>query len=197
MSRRLPRSEHLGRPWRIHEIAPDFHVQDVWAFSAPGAGPADFPAVLAAFDSGDGPSDASPLVRFLFAARWKLGAILGWDKPDSGLGTRVRSLRERLPEDLRRTPVEPNPSSAPFTVVYELDDEAAFELANRTVHGIAHFGWVATADGYEMRMTVLVKPNGLLGRLYLAVIEPFRLLIVYPAMMRRWDRLFRRVRLGA
>ncbi|WP_280500228.1 DUF2867 domain-containing protein [Nocardia farcinica] len=53
---------------------------------------------------------------------------------------------------------------------------------------LAHFGWVPTRDGYELRMAVLVQPNGRFGRLYLAAIEPFRLLIVYPAMLRRWDR---------
>lgn len=26
-----------SRPWRIHEIAPDFEVEDVWRFCTPGA----------------------------------------------------------------------------------------------------------------------------------------------------------------
>jgi hypothetical protein len=33
-------------------------------------------------------------------------------------------------------------------------------------------------------MAVLVKPNGLLGRAYMAGIAPFRHLIVYPPLMR-------------
>jgi Protein of unknown function (DUF2867) len=35
-------------------------------------------------------------------------------------------------------------------------------------------------DGYRGQMAVLVKPNGLLGIGYMAVIRPFRHLIVYP-----------------
>jgi hypothetical protein len=188
---RLPRAEHTDRPWRIHELAPDFRVQDVWTFRAPGAGPDDFPVVLAAIRAGDGPATASAPVRFLFTVRWRLGALMGWDEPGAGLGARVRSLRDRLPDDLRQESVESAVPNTPFTTLYELHDEAALELANETVHGVAHLGWVATRDGYELRMAVLVKPNGLLGRLYLAGIEPFRLLIVYPAMMRRWDHAWR------
>jgi hypothetical protein len=40
-------------------------------------------------------------------------------------------------------------------------------------------------------MAVLVKPNALLGRAYMAAIRPFRHLIVYPAMMREGAREWR------
>ncbi|MFE3059153.1 DUF2867 domain-containing protein [Nocardia sp. NPDC059239] len=78
---RLPHAEHTDRPWRIHELAPDFRVQDVWTFRAPGAGPDDFPVVLAAIRAGAGPAAASAPVRFLFAVRRRLGALLGWNEP--------------------------------------------------------------------------------------------------------------------
>ena len=39
-------------------------------------------------------------------------------------------------------------------------------------------------DGaYRGQMAILVKRNGLLGRLYMAAITPFRHAIVYPAML--------------
>jgi hypothetical protein len=28
---RLPDSTHAARPWRIHELTPDFRLEDVWA----------------------------------------------------------------------------------------------------------------------------------------------------------------------
>jgi hypothetical protein len=37
-------------------------------------------------------------------------------------------------------------------------------------------------------MAVLVKPNGLLGTVYMAAIRPFRHLIVYPAIMREMEQ---------
>ena len=36
-------------------------------------------------------------------------------------------------------------------------------------------------------MGVYVKPRGLLGRAYMMMIEPFRRVIVYPALMRQID----------
>ncbi|HBX81371.1 MAG TPA: DUF2867 domain-containing protein, partial [Propionibacteriaceae bacterium] len=42
---RLPKTAHTERPWRIHELTPDFRVEDVWAFRTPGAGPDDFPTM--------------------------------------------------------------------------------------------------------------------------------------------------------
>nr|MBA2295295.1 DUF2867 domain-containing protein [Actinomycetota bacterium] len=73
-----------------------------------------------------------------------------------------------------------------------LDDEWAAEIANKTVHGVVHIGWVLDGTGrYRGQMAVLVKPNGLLGRAYMAAIAPFRHLIVYPAMMRQIERSWR------
>jgi uncharacterized protein DUF2867 len=40
-------------------------------------------------------------------------------------------------------------------------------------------------------MAVLVKPNGLFGKAYMAAIKPFRYLIVYPALMRMIGREWR------
>jgi hypothetical protein len=182
MSMRLPNTEHTARPWRIHEITPDFRIEDVWAFRTPGAGPDDFPAMLAALRVAGGLNENPPVVRFLF----------GWDKPEQGLVGRVESLVDRLPPDLRQDAAGAAVPNTPFTMVYELHDECAIELANKTVHDILHLGWVPTDDGeYELRMAALVKPNGLFGRLYLAAIKPFRYLIVYPAMTRKWERAWR------
>ncbi|QIS11192.1 DUF2867 domain-containing protein [Nocardia arthritidis] len=186
---RLPVTEHTGRPWRIHEIAPDFQVYDVWSFRTPGAGPDDFPAMLAALRATGGPGDQPPLVRLLFAVRWRLGALFGWDDPDAAIGRRIPALRDRLPQDLRATTDGGPLPDTPFTTMYELHDEAANEMANMTVHTVMHLGWVPAADGeYELRMAVLVKPNGLFGRLYMTGIGPFRFLIVYPALTRQWER---------
>ena len=63
------------------------------------------------------------------------------------------------------------------------------------MHGLMHVGWVAddgAAGGYRAQMAVLVKPNGLLGEVYLTLITPFRYLIVYPALMRTIARLWAR-----
>ena len=186
---RLPNSAHDARPWRIHELAPDFELEDVWALPTPG-GPDDFPRLVELVASFD-PAQSSPaMVRLLFALRWKVGELLGWDGPDDGLGARVPTLRDRLPADLRDT--APGPGTLPFVPLYLTDDEWAAEIANRTMHGVLHLGWVPDGiGGYRGQMAVLVRPNGLLGSAYMAAIAPFRHLIVYPRMLaemgRRWQ----------
>jgi len=52
---RIPVTAHTEQPWRIHEIAPDFLVEDVWTFRTPGAGPDDFPARLDALVATNAP----------------------------------------------------------------------------------------------------------------------------------------------
>jgi hypothetical protein len=188
---RLPNTAHTSRPWRIHELTRDFRLEDVWALPTPG-GPDDFPRLVEGIASGDPSQGSSRAARTLWAIRWKVGALLGWDRPEAGLGSRVPTLRDRLPVDLRDAPSGPEFDALPFTSLYLLDDEWAAEVANRTVHGVMHVGWVPDdASGYRGQMAVLVKPNGLFGTAYMAAIRPFRHLIVYPPAMRQIEREWR------
>lgn len=183
---RLSDAEHTSRPWRIHEVAPDFRLQDVWALPV-SAEKDEFPLLVQGFAEGD-PAQGAWLVRMLWKMRWKVGELMGWDGAETGLGERVPTLRERLPEDLRAAS-GPDFDTLPFTSLYLIEDEFAAEIANRTMHGVMHIGWVPDGTGrYRGQMAVLVKPNGLLGNAYMAAIRPFRHLIVYPAMMRQIER---------
>lgn len=190
---RLPDSAHTSRPWRIHELAPDFVLEDVWALPTSG-GAGELPRLVGAIFGDDFPNGAPVVVRFLWDARWKLGALFGWDKDSGGLGARVTSLRERLPDELRDgfTSADIAVDMAPFSLVYQRGDEFAAELANRTVHTVMHLGWVADdVGGYRGQMAVLVKPNGRLGSCYLAAIAPLRRFVVYPALLHRIEHQWR------
>jgi hypothetical protein len=190
---KLPSSAHASRPWRIHALTTDFRVEDVWALKTPG-GPDDFPRLVRQIASGeDGRpgSRESPGPRVLWAIRERAGALLGWDDPDSGVGARVPSLRERLPADLRDTDAGAPFMGGMFRPLYRLHDEWAAEIANRTVHAIMHLGWVPDGDGYRGEMAVLVKPNGPLGATYMAAIKPFRHWIIYPSFVREIERGWR------
>ncbi|MFI6941869.1 DUF2867 domain-containing protein [Streptomyces sp. NPDC050418] len=187
---RLPGTAHTDQPWRIHALADDFRLEDVWAIRTPGAGPGDFPEMLAAFDAAFEPARQPWPLRFLFAVRFKLGAWFGWDKAGTGPAAHG-SLRDRLPDDLRALAPEPAPAGE-LSTLYVLDRECAREIANGTAHAIMHLGWVPAASGdHELRMAVLVRPKGRLGRLYMAGIAPFRHLIVLPTLTRLWERAWR------
>lgn len=183
---RLPDTAHTAQPWRIHEIADDFRLEDVWALPTPG-GPGDLARLARQLTSG--PLSGGPAFRALFAIRWWLGELLGWDEPDAGVGARVRSLRERLPADLRDGPRGPDLSGGTFTSVYLTDTEWVCEAASKTAHALMHIGWVPDGTGgYRGQMSILVKPNGSAGRAYLAGIKPLRRLIVLPALVRSIGR---------
>ncbi|MER5775418.1 DUF2867 domain-containing protein [Streptomyces sp. NPDC002039] len=187
---RLPRTDHTERPWRIHEIAGDFTVEDVWALPTPG-GPDDLAWLVRQFAESmkSGVKGDGFVSRALFTVRWKLGTLFGWDEPDSDTAGRRSGLVYRLPADLRDGPRGPDLGSSPFTSLYQREDEWAAEMANKTVRAVMHIGWVPDgADGHRGQMAVLVKPNGLLGSLYMAAIKPFRYLGVYPALLRSIGR---------
>ncbi|MDQ4113634.1 MAG: DUF2867 domain-containing protein [Actinomycetota bacterium] len=195
----IPSGAYCCQSWRIHEITHDFELEDVWALPVQG-GPDDFPAFVEAMrcpELVEGMSsddrDFPAAYRLLFAVRWGLGRMLGADEDEHGLGRRVASLRDRLPEDLLDH-TAPERDTSPFQPLYLTDREYAAEIANRTMHGVLHLGWVedeSAPEGYSAQMSVLVRPNGLLGDAYMMLIKPFRYLIVYPALLRtvgrRWD----------
>ena len=181
---RLPSTAHTSRPWRIHELTHDFRLEDVWALPTPG-GPGDFPALLEVFTSGD------PAQR-LRASRARSGRSGGSSASCSAGTVRTQVSApgcRRSATGCRRICSTPHPGRTSTRSLsrslYLLDDEFAAEVANRTMHGVMHLGWVPDGTGgYRGQMAVLVKPNGLFGSAYMAAIRPFRHRIVYPAMMR-------------
>jgi hypothetical protein len=200
---RLPASAHTSQPWRIHDLTRDFRLEDVWALPTPG-GKDDFGLLMALLTSRDGPlrTSESRLVRALWAARKALGAVLGWDAAQAGRrgadqggvahgGAGREMLRDRLSSDLAGAS-DHGWRLAPFSTLYQLPDEWAAELVNRTMHGVIHIGWVQDGSGgYRGQLAVLVKPDGLLGAVYMAAIKPFRHLIVYPLALRQTERAWR------
>ena len=72
---RIPNAEHVSRPWRIHEVVPDFILEDVWALPMRG-GPDDFPALLAVAATFDPSKASSRPTRVLWNLRDRLGRWL-------------------------------------------------------------------------------------------------------------------------
>jgi hypothetical protein len=198
---RLPETAHTSRPWRVHEFTGDFELEDVWKLPTPGGRDelAQLVNMSAAGRFADG-REFPAAFRALFALRWRLGDLFGWDSADAGVGERVRSLRERLPADLLERPRGPDLRAVPgrtevdgppiFVSLYQTHDEWLAEYASKTVHSLMHIGWVPddSGSGFHAQMAVLVKPNGWLGKAYMAAIKPFRHALIYPMLMRSIER---------
>jgi hypothetical protein len=190
---RIPNAEHERHPWLIAQVAPDFELLDAWRLPV-GGNRDEFASLVQAMSSIDPASgDSSRAARALFALRRRIGAWLGWDGATRRLpipGCTETTLSVRVPEDLRDTTTPPPTlSSTGFIPIYRTGEEWAAEISNSTVHGVLQLGWVEQGEGlYEGRLGVYVKPRGSLGAIYLALIGPFRHLIVYPALMRQIGR---------
>ncbi len=198
---RISSAVHEARPWRIRKIAADFTVEDVWALPVHGDAE-DFQALLELIVSLDPANSQSLPARFVWRARDRLGAWfdLGTAAPIDHQqadavdklpipGTVETSLLDRLPADLRNTAADLNFSSIPFASLYRTNDEYAAEVSNRTLHAVLHLAWVDQGEGrYQGQMAIYVKPRGKLGRRYVALVNPFRYRIFYPALMRQIER---------
>ncbi|MFD4326585.1 DUF2867 domain-containing protein [Nocardioides sp. NPDC058538] len=96
----IPSGAYSCQFWRIHEITHDFELEDVWALPVQG-GPDDSRAFVEAMMSSED-RDFPAAYRLLFAVRRTLGRMLGADEDEHGLGSRVASLRDRLPDAMYR-----------------------------------------------------------------------------------------------
>ena len=195
---RVPNSVIEQHPWRIREITRDFRLEDVWAL--PAYGDAEDFDLLVDETLASAPGDSASLpTRVLWVVRDLLGRAFGLggvsDAAGAGAlpipGTNETSLKGRLPADLQGTAEDLHFASLPFVPVFRTETEFAAEISNRTVHGVLHLAWVPLGDGrFQGQMAVYVRPRGLLGEGYMALITPFRLWIVYPALMRRIERVW-------
>ncbi len=206
-SGRIPNRVQEDGPWRIHAIVPDFDLEDVWALPVEG-GADEFPALLELVLRQDPSHADSWAARSLWQLRDLLGEWIGLGRTsvsagESGPalpipGTDEVSLQGRLPADLRGTAAGVEVGSLPFRPLYATANEAAAEVSNRTMYGVAHLAWIERDGGrHQGQMAVYVKPRGRFGEAYMALIKPFRYWIVYPALLGQLGRAWHRRPAGA
>jgi Protein of unknown function (DUF2867) len=180
---------------RAHSLLHDVPVLDVWRVALPDGGPSrTMKDVRSAFEVARQSRRLGLSVRALFELRWFIGRLFRWDRP-----ARERegwSFRARLSDtDRRQSMVDPGTRDGPFTVLYVHAMEAVSEIRNATVHGFLVWALEPTPDGYQLLWAIHVLPVSVWTKLYLALINPFRRWLVYPALLRRihesWTQAFK------
>jgi hypothetical protein len=184
---------YLKLPLRAHNFLRDVPLHDVWALTLRGGTPTitDMQRLLArAFET-----LMTDNLAFggLFRLRLWMGKIFGWDggKTDAinGVPTSTDSYIHRLTaEDRARSSVTPGTKSTLGVVVYQFEHEALSEIRNATVHAFA----LLALEGNTVYVGIYVKPVNWLTPFYMALIDPFRNAIIYPALMRRIETLWAR-----
>ena len=176
---------------RCHALLSDVPLHDVWAIPLNGGGPGrSIQDARAAMFGDRSPNFA---VRGLFALRFALGRAFGWD--DERHRPLSQSYVNRLAEaDRSQSQVAPGTREGPFRVLYVLGEEALSELRNATVHAFLALALTPNPGGYTLYLAIYVKPVSRFTTLYMALIDPFRRLVVYPALGRhaqqRWSRTY-------
>jgi hypothetical protein len=208
LAQNIPTKTHRSQSWKVHEIAKDFVLLDVWEFPilADKTRNQDFSSFLKIMRQPPKNSVAGFFslrhlaARFLVSLRVYMGEIFGLDKNINSLpipGCEETSMKERLSvEDLKKNIAdsigEGIQDKGIWQTVYLYENEMLTEHSNDTVHVLMHFGWIQKSGNYFIpQLTVYAKPRGKWGEFYMKLIMPFRHVIVYPAMMeevkKKWD----------
>jgi hypothetical protein len=168
---------------RCHALLRDVPLHDVWAIPLHDGGPGRTMEEVRALMSGDRRPPPNVAVRALFALRWWLGRVFRWDgeQHDPPSASYVHRLTEA---DRAQSQVPPGTRDGHFRVLYVFRDEALSEIRNATVHGFLAWALTHREQGYVLYMAIYVKAVSRFSALYMALIDPFRRFVVYPAIVR-------------
>jgi Protein of unknown function (DUF2867) len=179
-------------PLRVHTFLAGVPLHDVWSVDLPrwreGVTLDDFLRT-----AGNCLCAPSALVQTLLDIRFFVGRFFGWDREPAA--TAWKTFAMRLTDiDHSRSLAAAGTRDGFFRVVYRFENEQLVELANRTVHAAALSTLVETANGYRFYLGVYVRSVSSFTPFYMALVDPFRKLIVYPSLLRsvraRWNQAF-------
>ena len=135
----------------------------------------------------------SLLVRMLLDIRFFVGRFFGWDREPAA--TAWETFANRLTTADRSKSLAPaGTREGLFRVVYRFENEQLLEVINRTAHAAALSTLVETANAYRFYFGVYVCKVSRFTPIYMALIDPFRKLVVYPSLLRtvraKWNKTF-------
>jgi hypothetical protein len=187
MTLRVPAADFQALPLEAHALLEGVPLQDVTAIDLPGGGPGRTLGDVRALIPMSGLVRANPVARGLFGLRLWLGRVFGWDSPRHDRAE--TSYLPRVSKTLRaRSAVPPGTMEEGFRLLYLLEQESLAEIRNATVHAFLCAALRPTEGGYRLYWGIYVRPTSRLTPLYMALIEPFRRFLVYPAMFGRLRR---------
>ena len=188
---RISPLEFSALPLRANTLLADVPPHDVWAVDLPrlrdGVGLEEILRLADrdVFTPRDVKMRGLPApARALFRLRLLLGRLFRLEREPSDAG--AASFTKRLTvEDRAGSSVVSGTRAGSFRVVYRFANEQLLEVHNSTVHAAALSALVKSADGYRYYLAVYVVSVGWITPLYMALIDPFRRWIIYPALLKR------------
>lgn len=188
---RVDPDEYLRLPLRVHEFLSDVPLHDVWRMRLRGGTPGRTVRDVVSLFVDIGRTGVNPGARALFGIRRMIGQAFGWDR-EVPSASKISYVGRLSAEDRARSLNRPGSRLGFWTVVYTFDREALGEVINRTVHAFLLFALQPAEDGYTLYWAIHVKPVNRFTPFYLAVIDPFRRYLIYPALIRRFEEVWHR-----
>jgi hypothetical protein len=187
----ISKQEFERLPLRVHDFLAGVPLHDAWAVDLPrtrsGITLDEFLRTTSSCLS-----TPSAVVRALLNIRFFVGRLLGWDREPAATGWETFATRLTT-ADLARSLVPAGTREGLFRVVYSFENEQLLELTNRTAHAAALSALVETHNGYRFYLSVYVRSVSRFTRIYMALINPFRKLVVYPSLLRsvrvKWNEM--------
>jgi hypothetical protein len=188
----VPAREFERLPLRVHDFLAGVPLHDVWAI--------DLPRTRSGITLDEFSQTASarlftlsPVGGALVNIRLFIGRLLGWDRDPPA--TAWESFAARLTAaDRSKSLAAAGTREGLFRVVYRFENEQLLELINRTAHAAALSALVETAVVYHFYFAVYVRSVSRFTPVYMALIDPFRKLVVYPSLLRSvrtsWNQSF-------
>jgi hypothetical protein len=180
---RIPVAEYNALPLRVHALLADVPLHDVWAVDLPrgreGVTPGEFHRL---FDQARWREGLPRVARALFGLRFLLGRVFRLEEQPTGAGA-SSFARGLTAHDRSRSSLAPGTPAGLFRVVYRFENELLLEVHNRTVHAALLTALAETEAGYRLYLAVYVRRTGWITTVYMALIDPFRRWIIYPAML--------------
>jgi hypothetical protein len=189
---RISTQEFKRLPLRVHEFLAGVPLHDVWAVDLPrtrsGITLDEFLRTANAC-----PCTLPPLVRALLNIRLFVGRLLRWDREPAATAWETFATRMTT-ADRSKSLAPAGTRDGLFRVVYRFDNEQLLELINRTAHAAALSALVETPNAYRFYFGVYVRSVSRLTPVYMALIDPFRKVVVYPSLLRsvraKWNKTF-------
>ena len=192
VGRQIAPAEFRSLDLRVHAILPEVPLHDAWVVHLPGGGEKRTLADVRDIALRRAPADVSTIVAGLVGLRVALGEVLNLDHEEAGAGA---PAYDQLLAVTGRPPLPAPPAQSArstFRPVYAIENEALLELSNRT--GRAYVSAAlrpAEQGGYFLYWGIYVDETSWVTPLYMAVIDPFRRHLVYPAALSNIERAWR------
>src|SRR5471032_357430 len=174
--------EFEGLPLRVHSFLAGVPLHDVWAVDLPRIRPGitldEFLRTVVTV-----PYTDSPVVRALLSVRFFVGRLVGWDREPTATAWKTFATHLTTADRSKSLAVA-GTREGPFRVVYRFENEQLLEIINRTAHAAALSALVETENSYRFYFGVYVRNVGSITAIYMALIDPFRKLVVYPSLLR-------------